>query len=217
VAVGALRDHDSREQPADALIERATALALRQLRQDLAVSLDAAVRLGTALMRNGDEQGAREALEDALATAERLGFARERSQSLLALAELALSEGDAGRARGSVEAASELAHDAGDELQVGAVHLLTARIHAHAGELGRATAEFDRAVAIFERSVSTDRLAEAHAAFAEALEQRGRVREALEHWKRAATVLRPNLPGAEDRGEPAVSPVRARRRARRPV
>lgn len=168
------------------------ALALYALEHDQLLTARAENELGVLLMRQGQLDRAQDLFESA---AGRFGEAtgdRVKSHVLLSLAEVKLQRGDVEAAEQQAREALELAASLDERLAMAAAHQLLGQIQARAHKPRRADKEFEAAIQILEQLGTSERLAEAHAAFAESLEQRGGGRAAGAHWRMAAQLSLPN-------------------------
>jgi tetratricopeptide (TPR) repeat protein len=187
-----------------------SAATLRDVRDRIARGIESAVELGRAQWQLGEREAALRSLEDAAHLAEIQGLEAQRAYALLGLAELALQQGPAEQAQGRVEEALAAAAGSGDRRMLGVAHLLRGRLAASAGDHAVADAEFGQALRDLEAGGSLDRLLEARAAYADVLEASGRTKEAMEQWKLAVGLSRPDV---LRRLQTVATPARPRRRA----
>ncbi len=182
-------------------LEKATelankALALYALEHDQVLTARAENELGLLLMRQGQLDRAEELIRSAVGRFSSSTGDRIKSHVVLSLAELKLQRGEIEEASGLALEALELAEALNERLAKADARQLLGQLRALARRPKEADREFALAIQILEELGAKERLAEAHAAFAEALQDRGDHRAAGEQWRLAAKLALPrrNVP-----------------------
>jgi tetratricopeptide (TPR) repeat protein len=174
------------------------ATTLRAAERDLALAAEIHLKRGLALQRVQRPEEALEALEAAEAECERLRLRETRVRVLLARAETLVSLGRRADADCLLARAADLAEFAEARLSVATARCLRGRLAASTGDVETRDREFRAALDLLVELDATAPLIDTHIACADALEAAGEVAAALEHWKRAASLLRPSLDSATD-------------------
>jgi tetratricopeptide (TPR) repeat protein/DNA-binding XRE family transcriptional regulator len=144
--------------------------------------------LGMLQMRQGDLADAQAHFERALSLFEDAGVEPQRANMLMSMCELNFLRGDLEAAERWAGQALEFATRASEPVNTGGAHIWLGRIAEAGGNQGRADAEFSAAFEFFKDRMSSQRLSEAHAAYAEILERRGDLSAAVQHLKWALTM-----------------------------
>jgi tetratricopeptide (TPR) repeat protein len=148
------------------------------------------------LMRQGLMERAEEAFRAALVYLGEAGTERMKSHVLLSLGELQLRVGRIAEGIQVVKEAIDLAKRLDERLAVAAGHLLVGQLYERTDDHELADKEFRVAIKLLGAEGRTDRLAEAHAAYAEMLDARGDARMSARHWKQAAELALQRRPVA---------------------
>ncbi len=164
------------------------ALALYALEHDKALLARGENELGLLLMRQGQMERAEEVFRAALAHFDEAATERAKSHVLLSLGELQLKAGKLEAGIAIVKEAIDLAKRLDERLALGDGRQLLAQLYERSGWRELADKEFGIAIRLFQKEGLRERLAESHAAYAEALEARGDAPSASGHWKNAAKV-----------------------------
>ena len=164
------------------------AMALYALEHDTALLARGENELGLLLMRQGQMARAEDAFKTALAHFEEAGTERAKSHVLLSLGELQLRLGRHEDAMQTVKGAIDLAKRLDERLAQASGYQLLARLQERVGRRALADKQMGQALRMLRSAGAADRLAEAHAAYAEMLEARGEKQGASRHWKQAATL-----------------------------
>lgn len=162
------------------------ALALYALEHDTALLARGENELGLLLMRQGQMARAEDAFRTALRHFAQAGTERAKSHVLLSLAELQLKTGRPAEATATAREAIALATRLKEGLAEASGHQLLGRLHERMGKRALADRAFGAAIRNLRRDHLVERLAEAHAGYAEVLEARGDSGAASRHWKQAA-------------------------------
>ncbi len=173
------------------------ALALYALEHDTALQAYGQNELGLLLMRQGQMERAEEAFRAALLY---LGSTeRMKSHVLLSLGELQLRVGQFASGIQVVKEAIDLAKRLDERLALAAGHGLLGQLYERTGNHELADKEFRVAIKLLGADGRTERLAEAHAAYAEMLDARGDGRTSGRHWKQAARLALERHPARQNR------------------
>ncbi len=173
------------------------ALALYALEHDTALQAYGQNELGLLLMRQGQMERAEEAFRAALLY---LGSTeRMKSHVLLSLGELQLRVGQFAGGIQVVKEAIDLAKRLDERLALAAGHGLLGQLYERTGNHELADKEFRVAIKLLGADGRTERLAEAHAAYAEMLDARGDGRTSGRHWKQAARLALERHPARQNR------------------
>jgi tetratricopeptide (TPR) repeat protein len=180
------------------LLERAEefvhkALSLYTLEHDEVLIARAENELGVLLMRRGQLQRAEALFVSALDHFEKAGVERTRSHVLLSLGELHLKRGESEMAADFIKRGFDLASRLDEHLALAAARQLRGQFLAGAGKTRSADREFESAIQLLGDLGLRERLAEAHAAYAALLQDRGHYKRATDHWRRAAVLALPKL------------------------
>jgi len=162
------------------------ALALYALEHDTALQANGENELGLLLMRQGHLERAGEAFRAALAHLEEAGTERTKSHVLLSIGELQLKGGRHKDGIETVKKAIDLAKRLHEGLAEASGYELLGQLHERVDKRGLADKEFRLAIRLLNEEGAKDRLAEAHASYADVLEARGDGRNATQHWRQAA-------------------------------
>lgn len=111
----------------------------------LALALD---RLGTALWRNGDGQGAMACFDEALAIDRQRGDAHSEAMTLALIANVLLFRGDLGGALQRLQEAFQLYHSVGRKSGLGTMQINVALVHERMGEDELALHNYREALAL---------------------------------------------------------------------
>lgn len=164
------------------------ALALYGLEHDTTLLARGENELGLLLMRQGQTARAEDAFRTALAHFDEAGTERAKSHVLLSLGELLLQVGRYQDGIDIVKKAVQMARRLDEKLAWGSGQQLLAQLYERTGRRELADKEFGGAMRLLRAEGLKDRLAEAHASYAEMLERRGDSRRANRHWKEAANL-----------------------------
>jgi tetratricopeptide (TPR) repeat protein len=162
------------------------ALALYALEHDKALVANGENELGMLLMRQGQMDRAGDAFRAALAHLEESGTERGRSHVMHSLGELLLRTGQYNEGIQTVKKAVDLAKRLDERIAQVDCHDLLGRLYERKRRHQLADKEYGVAFRLLKKEGLSDRLAEAHASYAELLETRGDHRGASRHWKDAA-------------------------------
>jgi len=127
------------------------------------------------------------------------GTERMKSHVLLSLGELQLRVGQFAGGIQVVKEAIDLAKRLDERLALAAGHELLGQLYERIGNHELADKEFRVAIKLLGADGRTERLAEAHAAYAELLDARGDARMSGRHWKQAAKLALDRHPGLKSR------------------
>lgn len=141
--------------------------------------------LGMLLMRRGDLADAHGHFERALSLFEDAGVEPQRANILMSMCELSLLRGHLEAAARWGREALEFATRASEPGNIGGAHVWLGRIADARGDQSTTDSEFSAAFELFQHPTSSQRSSEAHALYAEILEQRGDLGAAVQHLKRA--------------------------------
>jgi len=169
------------------------ALSLYALEEDHVLTGRAENELGLLLMRQGEMIRAEALFLSALAHFDAAKAERVRSHVLLSLGELYLLTGDLVRSAEFIDAARVLAERLSESLALATAHQLRGQLHARLGADSQADQEFQAGLTLLQQSGTVDRLAQAHAEYAHALETRGDHEQASRQWRLAAELALPRL------------------------
>ena len=161
-------------------------VALHEVLQDRLSLARAENNLGLVLMRKHDLEGAGEHFERSLAICEADHLEHGRANVLLSLAELKLELGDVDAAAEYVDQAMELAERLDEPMSRAEAHIWRGTVAARRGDARHTDSEFARAFRLLKGPEHSARLANARAAYAEVLEERGDYDGALAQWKEVA-------------------------------
>jgi tetratricopeptide (TPR) repeat protein len=164
------------------------ALALYALEHDKALIARGENELGLLLMRQGQMARAEEAFRTALAHFEEAGTERAMSHVLLSLGELQQRLGRHEDGIQTVKRAIDMAKRLDERFAEASGYQLLAQLQERVGRKSLADKHMSQAFRLLRTPGSGDRLAEAHAAYAEILEARKDRPGASRHWKQAAKV-----------------------------
>lgn len=162
------------------------ALALYALEHDTALLARGENELGLLLMRQGQMARAEDAFRTALTHFDEAGTEMAKSHVLLSLGELQLRTGRHDDGIQTVKGAIDLAKRLDERLAQASGYQLLARLEERVGRKRLADKQMGHALRLLRTAGPGDRLAEAHAAYAEMLETRGESQAASRHWKQAA-------------------------------
>ena len=141
--------------------------------------------LAALLVRAGDYGVAREHLERSLSICEEMGIEHGKANVLLSLASLDLTEERLESATAYLDKAIELTSGLGELSSLAEARQLLAHVAHHSGDPERTDREFQAIFTILEQMGVPKRLTEAHAAYANILEERGATAAAIHHWRLA--------------------------------
>lgn len=164
------------------------ALALYGLEHDTALLARGENELGLLLMRQGQLARADEAFRAALRHFDESGTEVAKSHVLLSLGELQLKMRRPDEAAATATQAIELARRLDEKIALSTGHQLLGQIYESVDKRRLATREFEAGIRLLRAQSMRERLAEAHAVYAEVLEARGESLLARKHWKQAATL-----------------------------
>ena len=172
------------------------AITIHELLQDRIAVARAENNLALVLMKQGQNDQAREHLERSLDICNETGVEVGRGHLLLSIAELDMAGGDPdGGRRRSLEAL-ELAKKTGENGIIATAHEVLGDIADSVGQDREADHQFAMAIAILESENAVDRLMTCRAKYAKMLERRGNTAGALQQLKLAVAAARPDLANA---------------------
>jgi tetratricopeptide (TPR) repeat protein len=178
---------------AEALVCAQKSLQIHSMLRNERATLMAQNNLGWLLVRQGHYEQAEDHLESAYQRCRELGFDRIDSFLTLSLAELRLRQRRYEEAQDWIDKATGIADDQSQPRRKAKAFLLQAEVAAHQGEDARADAAFDAALSLYLGSGAGEELIACHAAYAQALEDRGDLARSVYHWKQAVGTGRPHL------------------------
>jgi tetratricopeptide (TPR) repeat protein len=164
------------------------ALALYALERDTALLARGENELGLLLMRQGKMERAEEAFQSALSHFDEAGTETAKSHILLSLGELQLRTGRHRDGIETVKKAIDMAKRLDERQALASGHVLLGRLYEKVGRHQLADKEFRLAFKLLRADGLSNRLAEAHADYAEILEGRTNSRMASRHWKEAVNL-----------------------------
>jgi tetratricopeptide (TPR) repeat protein/DNA-binding XRE family transcriptional regulator len=168
-------------------------IALLEVVKDRVSLARAENNLALILLAKGDRAAAQEHLDRSLELAEETNLEVGRSHVLMSLCELSLVQGNLQAARQFAEQALAMAERMGEAANVAESHLWLGQIAAEVGDDELCDTEFDIAIRGLTEVGVEERLMRCHGAYAEILENRGELKSAYEHMKKAFSASRPGL------------------------
>jgi tetratricopeptide (TPR) repeat protein len=168
-------------------------IALLEVVKDRVSLARAENNLALILLAKGDRGAAQQHLDRSLELAEETNLEVGRSHVLMSLCELSLLEGNLQAARQFADQALAMAERMGEAANVAEAHLWLGRIAAEVGDDELCDTEFDIAIRGLTEVGVEERLMRCHGVYAEILENRGELKSAYEHMKKAFSASRPGL------------------------
>lgn len=168
-------------------------IALLEVLRDRVSLARAENNLALILLAKGDRVAAQKHLDRSLELAEETNLEVGRSHVLMSLCELSLLEGNLQAARQFADQALAMAERMGEAANVAEAHLWLGRIAAELGDDELCDTEFDIAIRGLTEVGVEERLMRCHGIYAEILENRGELKSAYEHMKKAFSASRPGL------------------------
>jgi tetratricopeptide (TPR) repeat protein len=169
-------------------------IALNEMLRDRYSTAAAENNLALALMNMSNYSSAEEHLDRSIELFDGLGRDRGRSQVLLSYAELYFSSGRLEAAERSGTEAQELAANMKERPTEANAHIWLGRVASARGDAKTADEEFTTAISMLESMDNfAERLIQAHATYAEILEQRGDHQAANQHLREVVALSRPDL------------------------
>ncbi len=176
-------------QPATARQHFDKALTLYSLERDLGSMLRVDNDLGDLLLKQGQLDAAEKHLLQALSGFDELNIDRRgRGNVLIGLGEVELRRGSMERATQYLLQAWDSGVATGERIVIAECRLLLAQVEERNENQSFADEHFDAAIRVLEELGMSDRLRDAHMAYAELLDARLDVVAASRHWKRAAEI-----------------------------
>jgi tetratricopeptide (TPR) repeat protein len=154
--------------------------------------------LGLVMLSMGDHAQAREHLDRSLNLFEETELEIGRSNVLLSLCELSLTEGHVKHARELALKGLELAERLDERPNVADAHIWLGKVADREGDDAGADREFQLAMSELAGLGLEERLLRCHGLYAEVLERRGDMEQAYVHMKKAFSASRPGLLHRED-------------------
>jgi tetratricopeptide (TPR) repeat protein len=177
------------QQPASARQHYDKALTLYSLESDLSAVYRVQNDLGYLLLHEGQLDSAERHFLDALEGSSELSIDRRgRAHILASLGEVKLRRGLLAEANEYLLKAIDAAETTGERIVQAEARVLLGQLKERQGNPQLADQHFDDAIRIFEELGMTDRLRDAHMAYAELLDARQDVAAASRHWKQAAEI-----------------------------
>jgi tetratricopeptide (TPR) repeat protein len=149
--------------------------------------------LALILLAKGDRAAAQQHLDRSLELAEETNLEVGRSHVLMSLCELSLVQGNLQAARQFADQALAMAERMGEAANVAEAHLWLGRIAAEVGDDELCDTEFNIAIRGLTEVGVEERLMRCHGVYAEILENRGELKRAYIHMKKAFSASRPGL------------------------
>jgi HTH-type transcriptional regulator, quorum sensing regulator NprR len=168
-------------------------IALLEVLRDRVSLARAENNLGLILMAKGDRAAAHKHLDRSLELAEEANLEVGRSHVLMSLCELSLMQGNVQAARQFAEQALAMAERLDEAPNIAEAHVWLGRIAAEAGNDELCDTEFDIAIRGLTEVGVEERLLRCHGIYAEILENRGELKSAYAHMKKAFSASRPGL------------------------
>ena len=169
-------------------------IALNEMLRDRYSTAAAENNLALALMNMSNYSSAEEHLDRSIELFDGLGRDRGRSQVLLSYAELYFSSGRLEAAERSGTEAQELAANMNERPTEANAHIWLGRVASARGDAKTADEEFTTAISMLESMDNfAERLIQAHATYAEILENRGDHQAANQHLREVVALSRPDL------------------------
>jgi tetratricopeptide (TPR) repeat protein len=168
-------------------------IALLEVVKDRVSLARAENNLALILLAKGDRAAAQQHLDRSLELAEETNLEVGRSHVLMSLCELSLVQGNLQAARQFAEQALAMAERMREAANVAEAHLWLGRIAAEVGDDELCDTEFDIAIRGLTEVGVEERLMRCHGAYAEILENRGELKRAYEHMKKAFSASRPGV------------------------
>jgi tetratricopeptide (TPR) repeat protein len=147
--------------------------------------------LGIALVRSGATDEAEAMLCTALEITDEHALGAARAACVLGLAEVAWMRGRLAQTDALAQKAAANARASHARFSLAEAHVWRARVGAACGDDDKAARLFEAALEILDELGVVGRRVECHAELALHLEGRGRLDDALGHWKSAARLARP--------------------------
>jgi len=168
-------------------------IALLEVLRDRVSLARAENNLGLILMAKGDRAAAHSHLDRSLELAEETNLEIGRSYVLMSLCELSLVQGNVQEARQFADQALAMAERMEESANIAEAHVWLGRIAAEVGDEELCDTEFDIAIRGLTEVGVEERLMRCHDVYAEILENRGELKSAYEHMKKAFSASRPGL------------------------
>ncbi len=150
--------------------------------------------LGTVLLRQGALASAEPHLFRALALLDEHGIDRQgRGYVLCSLAQLHLAKGQLDQAEERAHEALAVATSLNERGHQATANRWLAQVHLRRGAHAEAEWAFRQAIATLEELGQQEALCDCRIEYAEALQDQGRLAEALEHWRSAALAARQSM------------------------
>jgi tetratricopeptide (TPR) repeat protein len=189
--------------PAEALACSQKAVQLHSMLRNERSALAAENNLGWLLLRQGRFSESEGHLESAYRRCKEQGFDYAEPAITLSLAELRVRQQRFEEARDWLDTATKLADDQAQPRRRAKAHQLEGEIAAHQCDDAAADSAFEAALSIYSSLEAGEELIACHAAYAQALEDRGDLARSVYHWKQAVGTGRPHLV-RQDAGEEAI-------------
>ncbi len=165
------------------------ARALYSIESDLSAAYRVENDIGHLLMQEGQLDSAEQHFLKALAGTEELHMDRRgRGFVLLNLGEISLRMGRVDQAREYLDQASEAGRAVDERIVLAEVHTVLGRLEEREGNFQAADDHFRDAIHMVGELEAANRLRDCHMDYAQLLEDRGDVENAMRHWKAAAAV-----------------------------
>jgi tetratricopeptide (TPR) repeat protein len=168
-------------------------IALLEVLRDRVSLARAENNLGLILMAKGDRIAAHKHLDRSLELAEEANLEVGRSHVLMSLCELSLVQGNLQAARQFAEQALAMSERLEEAANIAEAHVWLGRIAAEVGDDESCDTEFDMAIRGLTEVGVEERLLRCHGIYAEILENRGELKRAYGHMKKAFSGSRPGL------------------------
>lgn len=164
-------------------------------------ALAAENNLGWLLLRQGRLSEAEKHLESAYERCLEQHFDYAEPAITLSLAELRLRQNRFDEAQDWLDKATEVADEQAQPRRRAKALQFEAEIAAHRGDDAGADAAFEAALSIYAGQDAGEEAIACHAAYAQALEDRGDLARSVSHWKQAVGIGRPQLVRTDSREE----------------
>lgn len=168
-------------------------IALLEVLRDRVSLARAENNLGLILMAKGDRAAAQSHLDRSLELAEEANLEIGRRHVLMSLCELSLVHGNVQAARQFADQALAMAERLEESANIAEAHVWLGRIGAEVGDDELCDTEFEIAIRGLTEVGVEERLLRCHGIYAEILENRGELKSAYEHMKKAFSASRPGL------------------------
>lgn len=165
------------------------ALALYSIEPDLSAAYRVENDIGHLLMQEGQLDSAEQHFLKALAGVEELHLDRRgRGFVLLSLGEISVRKGRVEKAREYLDQAAEAGRAVDERIVLAEVHSMLAHLEERQGNFQAADDHFREAIRMVGELEAANRLRDCYMDYAQLLEDRGDVENAMRHWKAAAEV-----------------------------